>query len=359
MFNLKYMKTKKIILVVLIFISMILLTGQGCARQKTVKGPSDGGLWVSYDKGETWQQKVAMPTLAGVKQLNETNLNFLVFDPQDPETLYWGATETGLYVSYDGANSWQEVTKLPKAYINDLVVDPKAKNIIYAAINNRIFKSTDCCRSWQNVYIDIPGVPINTLAVDLIDSKRILAGLADGRLIKSEDGGINWAVAYDFKTNIKDIFFNPKEPKIVYLATHTAGIFRSTDAGATWNKIEELDKKPGANVFYYAFFDQTRKDALFILTDAGFLRSNEGATNWQDYKLLTQPGRVKIWSFTANPRSPNEIYYATETTFYKSTNSGQTWITKNLPTSRTPIYLTTNPANPNILYLGTFKPPSK
>ncbi|MFN3301408.1 MAG: YCF48-related protein [Patescibacteria group bacterium] len=354
------MKTKKIILIGLMILSAILLTGQGCAKQKkVVKGLSDGGLWVSYDKGETWQQKVAMPTLAGLKQLNELNLNFLIFDPQDSQTLYWGAAESGLYVSYDGANSWQEVSKLPKTYINDLVVDPKAKNIIYVAINNRIYKSTDCSRNWTNIYIDIPGVAVNALAVDPLNSKRIIAGLADGRLIESEDGGINWRISSDLKTNIKDIFFNPKEPNIVYLATQTSGLYRSTDSGKNWNKIEELDKIPGASVFYYAFFDETRKDALFILTDAGFLRSDEGATNWQTYRLLTQPGRVKIWSFTANPKNPNEIYYATETTFYKSTNGGQTWITKNLPTSRKPIYLTTNPDNPNILYLGTYQPPSK
>lgn len=342
---------------------MFLLTGQGCVKvkKKEVSGPLDGGLWVSFDKGETWQKKSLMPTVSGVKDLADLNVEFLVFDPQDSNTIYWSAGESGLFVSYDMAESWQEIKGLPKGRYTDLVVDPNAKNIVYVALDNRIFKSSDCCRSWQNIYIDIPGVPINAIAVDPLNSKRILAGLADGRLIKSEDGGTNWALYHDFKTNIKDIFFNFQVPKIVYLATQNAGIFKSIDSGESWHKIEELDsnKFPGVNVFYYGFFDLTKKDALFILTDAGFLRSDEGTKNWRDYKLLTQPGRVKINSFTANPRNPDEIYYATDTTFYKSINGGISWITKNLPTRRKVIYLTTNPSNPNILYLGTFKPPSK
>jgi len=352
---------KKHFLIILILLSFILLTGQGCVKVKKGEegGINDGGIWISYDKGETWVQKVSMPTLKGVIALNDFDVNLFVFDPSDPQTIYWGAGENGLFVSYDNAETWQEVKKLPKAYINDLVVDPKFKNVIYVAIGNRIFKTTDCCRNWENIYLDIPGVNINALAVDPLNSKRILAGLADGRLIKSEDGGINWAVFHEFKTNIKDIFFNPREPKIVYLATHTAGIYRSTDSGNNWQKIDELDKIPGANVFYYAIFDQTKRDALFILTDAGFLRSDEGAKNWQTYKLLVEPSRAKIYSFTVNPRNPNEIYYATETTFYKSTNAGLTWTTKNLPFRRKPVYLTINPENPNILYFGTFKPVKK
>jgi len=356
------MRTKKVLLIGLIFVSMILLTGQGCMKvEKKGTGPIDGGIWISYDKGENWQMKALMPTIAGVKNLGDLNVELLVFDPHDANTIYWGAGDAGLFVSYDGAESWQEVKGLPQPRVTDLIVDPVARNVIYVALNNLIFKSTDCCRSWQNIYIDIPGVPVNAIAIDPLNSKRILAGLADGRLIKSEDGGVNWVLFNDFKTNIKDIFFNQQSPKIVYLATQTAGIFRSTDSGNTWNKIEDLDENKfrGVNVFYYGFFDLTKKDALFILTDAGFLRSDEGVKNWQDYKLLTQPGRVKINSFTANPKNPNEIYYATDTTFYKSLNGGITWITKSLPTTRKPIYLTTNPNNPNILYLGTYKPPAK
>lgn len=341
----------------LIFISTALLTGQGCVSTKKQgsSGPPDAAIWISTDKGETWEQSALMPTLQGVKNLGDLSVNLLLFDPQDPETLYWGAGDAGLFVSYDGGRSWQEVKKLIKTQINDVAVDAKNHNVIYVSIGNRIFKTTDCCRNWKNIYLDVPGVAINALAIDPTNSARILAGLADGRLIKSEDGGLNWSLFYNFKTNIRDIMYNLKEPRIIYVGMQTEGIFRSADGGATWAKNEALEKINGGKIFYYGFFDETQKDGLYILTDAGFLRSNEGATNWQEYKLLTPPGRVKVLAFTVNPKNPNEVYYATDTTFYKSNSAGVTWITKNLPTTSRPTYLTTHPQNPKILYLGTMK----
>lgn len=353
---------KKISLVVLFFASMLLLTGQGCisVQNKAAVGPADGGLWISSDKAETWHQATLLPTVSGVQNIGDLNVNLLIFDPQDPNIIYWG-TQNSLFISYDNAQSWQEIKGLPQMPVIDLVIDPKAHNIVYASTGNMIFKSTDCCHGWKDVYLDIPGQAINSIAIDLNNSNRILAGLADGRLVKTEDGGLNWNLLNDFHTRIKKIFFNPKNPRIVYLATSNSGIFRSNDAGATWNKLDELSKINGANNFYYAFFDQTQNDALFVLTDAGFLRSGEGVANWQTYKLLTEPGQVKIQSFTANPKNPNEIYYVTNTTFYKSLNGGVTWITKNLPfsTARLPVYMTTGPQNTNFIYLGTFKQPTK
>lgn len=353
---------KKLSLVLIIFASFLLLSGQGCfntSKKKAPVGPPDAAVWISTDKGETWQQSALMPTLQGVKNLGDLSVNFLIFDPQDSSTLYWGAGDAGLYISYDGGRSWQEAKNIIKARINDLAVDPKAKNIIYASISNRIFKTTDCCRDWKDIYIDVPGVAINALAIDPVNSLKILAGLADGRLIKSEDGGLNWSLFYNFKTNIKDIFYNLNDPRTIYVAMYTEGIFKSTNNGINWNKNEALDKISGGKIFYYGFFDETKKDALYILTDAGFLHSDEGTNSWQEYKLLTPPGRVKILSFAVNPKNHNEVYYTTDTTFYKSNNGGNTWITKNLPTSSRPIYLTTHPQNPNILYLGTYKPSAK
>lgn len=349
---------KKFTFVLLIVLSFLLLTGQGCIgvrKKEPVVGPPDAAVWVSRDRAGTWQQFALMPTIQGVKNLGDLSLNLLVFDPQDPEIIYWGAGDFGLLVSYDAGRSWQETKGLLRARVNDLVVDPSARNIVYASIGNRIFKTTDCCYSWQDIYIDASGSIINALALDPANPFRILAGLADGRLIRSEDAGLNWSVFHDFKTSIKQILYNPREPRIIYVGTNSEGIFRSGDAGSSWEKNQALEKISGAKRFHYGFFDETQRDALYVLTDAGFLRSNEEINEWQEYKLLTPPGRVRITAFTANPINPNQVYYATESTFYKSENGGQTWITQEMPTTSRPVYLTTYPANPNILYMGAAK----
>jgi photosystem II stability/assembly factor-like uncharacterized protein len=353
---------KKLPLFLIVIFSFLLLTGQGCISVKnstTTTGTSNAGIWVSSDKAETWLQKDLMPTVNGLSKLGTNNVDFIVFDPQDYEAVYWGAGEAGLYLSHDGMKSWQENRRLPKAKINDLAVDPRAQNIIYLSIGNRMYKTTDCCSDWRDIYIDLPGVAINSLAVDPSNSSRILAGLADGRLLETRDAGTNWSALNDFKTTIKEILFNPRKPQIVYVGTNSEGLYKSVNGGASWTKDENLAKINGAKNYKYGFFDLTREDGLYLLTDAGFLRSEENTIGWKEYKLLTPPGKVKVLAFAANPFDPNEIYYATDTTFYKSSNAGQTWVTKDLPTDSLPVYLTVHPANQNMVIMGMQQPPKK
>lgn len=349
---------KKYFFIFIIFASVLLLSGQGCisVNKKPAAGPLNAGIWVSNDKAETWEQRDLFPTINGVAKLGSFNVDFIIFDPQDSETVYWGAGDAGLLISYDGMKSWQEARRLPKTKINDLAIDAKAQNIIYLSIANRIYKTTDCCHDWREIYIEAPGVVINSLSIDPSNSSRILAGLADGRLLETKDAGTNWSALYNFKTNIRDILFNSRRPQIVYVETSTGGLYKSVDGGQDWNKDENLAKIKGGNNIKYGFFDQTREDGLYLLTDAGFLRSNENTSDWAEYKLLTQPGKVKILAFTANPYDPNEIYYASENTFYKSINNGQTWITKSLPMTAQPFYLTVHPTNQNVVIMGAQQP---
>ena len=59
--------------------------------------------------------------------------------------------------------------------------------------------------------------------------------------------------------------------------------------------------------------------------------------------------------YPLNPQNGNEIYYGTATTFYKTDNGGQDWTTKKLPTSRASSVLAVDPANSNVVYMGTQK----
>ncbi len=87
----------------------------------------------------------------------------------------------------------------------------------------------------------------------------------------------------------------------------------------------------------------------------GLLRTRDGGKNWQAINLLTPPGSVDIFSLAINPQNGNEIYYGTSSTFYKTVNGGEKWITKRLPTTRATSFLLVDFKNPNVIYLGTKK----
>lgn len=346
---------KKNYLIIFLF-SMLVLTGVNCIRLGTPTA-ADGGVFKSADKGETWQQKVKVATTEA-KQVTIGNVNvvLMVMDPQDANTIYLGTAENGLYLTYDGAQSWQK-TVFDRGRIGAIAIDPKNKCNIYVALSNKIFKSSDCIRTWQEIYVETrPGQIVTSIVVDFYDPKIIYAGLSAGDLLKSIDSGASWSVIKRFENEVAKILLAPYDSRIIYVATRGAGIWKSTDAGASWISFgDQLREFAGAFEFKDLVLDQSQKDTLILASKYGLLRTRDGGTSWQPINLLTPPGSVDILSLAVNPQNGNEIYYGTISTLYKSINGGERWITRKLPTSRAATYLLVDFENPNIVYLGTTK----
>ncbi len=351
--NLSMKKTNIIFTITLI---LILGITAGCIKIRV--GTPDGGVFKSVDGTASWQQKAALLSLNREQNtLTRSDVTALVFDPQDSGTLYLGTKEDGIFVTFDAAESWQKITRLPGGKINSIDIHPRAKHIVYVAIGNRIFKSLDCCRTWQNVYLEAaPQVEITVLTIDPTNGARVYAGLSDGRIIMSEDNGSSWLTIVNLRGRIKQILINPKNSNILYATTHGRGLWRSNNQGTDWQSLDEnLKDFPGGPEVGKLIFNPLRSDGLISASDYGLLRTDDGGQTWVDYKLLVPRGRVKIYSFTVNPKNPDILYYVTTTTLYKSDDGGRTWTTKSMPAKRAPVELLIDFANPNILYLGVAK----
>jgi hypothetical protein len=53
-----------------------------------------------------------------------------------------------------------------------------------------------------------------------------------------------------------------------------------------------------------------------------------------------------------SPKNVEEIYYATNTTFYRTSDGGKNWTTRKLPTSRAGWRLIVDPEDTNVIYMG-------
>ena len=342
-------ENKFLLLAIFVF---LLLLGAGCGRAPLL--PSDGGVFKSTDHALTWQQKIDLLSAGQSKNIGGVSVLNLVFDPQDSRTIYLNARGGGLFVSYNGANSWQEIDTLPKGNLNVIAPDPKEKNIIYLGIGGKIFKTTTCCRDWQNIYLEaLASTEITALAIDPVDHNKILAGLSDGRLIKSIDAGVNWATFYNFKAKIRQILINPNNTNTIYVNTLGQGVWRSADAGNNWQSLDgALKNYQGGREASLILFDLTKNDSLIMATNYGLLRSDDAGQDWSAYKLLSPAGRVKITAFGFNPQNPNEIYYTSESALYRSFDGGNRWQTKPLPSKKIPVVLLVDPMTPAVIYLG-------
>lgn len=347
---------KKIILPAILVFSLIL---SGCSinigsNKTTTK--ADGGVFKSITKGSNWIQKPAIPSNTGKPgSIADRGSTTMVIDPSDNKAIYFGSTEGGMYYSYDAAENWFPVKAIGDALIKGIAIDPSNKCILYAATANRLLKTVDCSRTWQQTYFDNDlTVGVTTVAVDSYDSKIVYIGTSRGEIIQSTDSGKSWRVLNRFDNDLRKIQLGPTDSRLIFVATESKGLFRSVDRGVTWESLQDKLKDFKDNRrFRDLFLSSTQPGFMILATKYGLLKSINNGDDWVALELITPESEATINSVITNPTNPQEMYYVTNTTFYGSVDGGIKWASKKLPTSRGGNILLSDPKEPTVLYLST------
>ncbi|MBI4133461.1 hypothetical protein HY478_02500 [Candidatus Uhrbacteria bacterium] len=345
----------KVTLKLIALVLFITLTGVGCISFSGKSRQADGGVFKTVDQGEHWVVKKVFLTAEGIKSISGENIVALTVDPQDHLALYAGTTDSGLFYTYDGGDSWFQARQLSGGRVNAVSVDAKNKCTIYVASGQRIWKSVDCSRSFTPIYFEArSNVTMTQITADWFNTRVLYAGTSEGDVLKSADGGANWASVHRLEDRVVSIYIDPFDSRIVYIGLKDDGLWKTTDAGGTWVELSDALKDFGRGRGLVSIVgDAVTRDLLMIANKYGILRSTDGGVSWQALNLPTPPESVTIHSLAVNPRNGNEIYYGTASTFYRSTNGGANWTTKKLPTSRAATMLLVDFQDSNVLYLGT------
>jgi photosystem II stability/assembly factor-like uncharacterized protein len=318
-------------------------------------GINDGGLFKTADKGTTWAQRAAIPTASGKPAgFAAVNIASLAIDPNDSKALYFGSAGSGLLYSYDGAATWQIAKGLENSTVRAIAVAPGEKCSIYAAVGNKLLRSIDCNRSFTQVYFDTDmAVTIEAVVLDPANPAVIYIGLSRGDLIKSSDKGENWQTIQRLKDKILKIVIDPQNGKNIYIVTAKKGVYHSTDSGATVKDINKAIKE-----FKFSLeikdlvFVKNEPGVIFLATSYGILKTADNGEKWEKIELITPEKKGVINALAVNPKNSQEIYYVTNTTFYRTVDGGTNWKPVKLPTTRAGWKLLIDPDQPNTIYLG-------
>ena len=281
--------------------------------------------------------------------------------PGDPSTYYFGATGGGVWKSTDGANTWSPIFDHDGSpSIGSIAVAVSDPNVIYVgtgeaclrgniAQGDGVWKSMDAGKSWKNVGLKdtraIGKVIVNPRNSDIVFVAALghpYGANAERGVFRSLDGGKSWEkVLYkDENTGAVDVAFDPQNSNILFATlweTRRApwtlssggpgsGLYRSTDAGATWKKLEEhgLPKPPYGRVGVAVAANSERVYALIEAKEGGLYRSDDGGDSWElvngSHGLLQRP-----WYYMhviADPQDANTVYVA-DVEFFKSTDGGR------------------------------------
>ena len=198
------------------------------------------GVFYSHDGGRLWDER-----MAGMKEVHIVVT--IALDPENPHILYAGTTG-GAYRSEDGAKTWTKINDglIPAEIldaslalgVNMIVVDPRATSTVYAATTKGLFKSNTRGAQWTRIGQSLGDQYVSSLVVDPSRSGVLYAGGRAG-VFKSQDGGASWSAANaGLETlNIRTIAMSPQDPNLLYAGTNGSGLYRTTDAAATWIRV--------------------------------------------------------------------------------------------------------------------------
>ncbi len=232
----------------------------------SIWGPNpERGVFRTEDGGKTWEHVLKVADGVGIADLvvDPTNPDKLLaamweFD-RDPWYFNSGGPQSGLYMTYDGGDTWVQRTAedgLPKGDLGriGLAIAPSEPNIIYALIEakvNGLYKSTDGGKKWNLVSEkNIGNRPFYyaELYVDPVNENRIYNLYTYVSL--SEDGGKTFKVILDYGTNVHPdhhaFWVHPNDPNYL-IEGNDGGLNISRDRGKTWRFVTNI---PAAQFYH-------------------------------------------------------------------------------------------------------------
>jgi photosystem II stability/assembly factor-like uncharacterized protein len=250
----------------------------------------------------------------------------IALDPTSPAILIAGGPGRRLVRSTNAGRTWTPTAAgISAKRVNALAI---SGSMAYAGTPIGVFSSADGGRSWRG-----PGVPgnnqIETLTIAPDDPAVVYAGSAGTTargLYRSADGGLNWRRLTDALED-RDVFavaVDPTDSATVYIGNGGSGVFKTTDAGTTWQP---------ANV------------GLPRLRMKATTRSGDVT-----YVMMTPP----ITALAVDPTHPSRLYAATMGSgVFTSTNGGASWRALNTGLAVRDVRALAVDATGRMIYAGT------
>jgi photosystem II stability/assembly factor-like uncharacterized protein len=177
--------------------------------------------------------------------------NSIAFHPTDPNTIYIAAAQGGVWKTVDGGVTWVSLTdNLATLACGDIAVDQSNPNVLYlgtgelnysldSQYGNGIFKSTDAGTTWVQIAApSLVGTRCSQISIDPTNSNIVYMSGSFG-VMKSTDAGLSW-VNTSSGTNANCVFIEPTNTQVLYATTggySSGSVKKSTDGGTTWNTL--------------------------------------------------------------------------------------------------------------------------
>ena len=203
---------------------------------------------------------------------------------------------------------------------------------LYSATGDGIARLDEEGGAWT-VALSLPGSGAQCLAVDPADQETLYAGLREGGIRRSVDGGRSWVDCGLPEPAVFSLAVSSADGA-VYAGTEPSRLFRSADRGDSWTELDALLELPSQPRWSFPLRPWTSHvrwiapsphDAGLLLVGielGGLMRSTDGGVSWQDHRPGAQPD---VHSLAWHPHVQGRAYEAGGGGSAFSTDAGETW----------------------------------
>ncbi|HET9769039.1 MAG TPA: hypothetical protein VFS60_19495 [Thermoanaerobaculia bacterium] len=304
------------------------------------------GLFRSNDGGSTWVS-VSSSLPSGKRAIA------LAIPPTTPGAVYVAPLGSGIFASVDGGEHWSALDD-EVAHASALAFDPTTSDTLYAvgaaadvpaAISTGVFRTDDGGDSWDLRSKGIDAYELEAVVVDpKVPSTLYVRSLNQG-ILKSTDAGHSWQPINDglgepaTGFGVLMLAIDPVDPRVLYASVYGKGYFKTVDAGLHWAPIPT---PTGASLFGLSVLHVDPQDPRILITATGegVFRSVDAGSTWVrasgEMGLLGQSGELFQFDLVREPSATNVVYAAAaqeivgsppraEGALFKSVDRGATW----------------------------------
>jgi len=279
--------------------------------------------------------------------------------------------------------------------ISDFAFYPGGDNkFLVGVASGNLFRTENGGITWDPVFENEGSYAIGVVELDPNDTKTIWVGTGENNaqrsvaygdgVYKSTDGGKSWTnVGLKDSGHISQIWINPDDSNEVLVAAQgplwneggDRGLHRTTDGGATWDRILNIDAHTGVNEFVVdprnpdvitASSYQRRRHVWVLINGgpgSGIHKSTDRGKTWTEISAGLPQDHMGRIGLAGAPSNPDMIYAIIEANddergVYRSTDFGSNWEKRSDYMTTSPQYyneIVVDPKNENRLYsLNTF-----
>ncbi|MGD8307451.1 MAG: glycosyl hydrolase [Ignavibacteria bacterium] len=342
-----------------------------------------GSLWKTTNSGITFS-----PVFDGNKSYA---IGSVEIDPTNPNIIWVGTGENnnqnnviygdGIYKSEDGGKSWKNIGLEQSEHVSGIAIDPNNPNVVYASAmgslrnaggDRGIFKTTDGGKTWKNVlniseYTGCFEVHMDPRYSNILYAsahqrmRKLYTGVYGGPesgIYRTTDAGNTWE---KMERGLPGgdmgrigMSISPVNPDVIYATIEATsdekGIYRSSDRGVSWSKQSGyISSYP----FYFQKLYCDTKDVNRVYSDDIFIQvTNDGGKTWSN--LGDDKKHVDNHAIWIDPDNNEHLIAGCDGGVYETYDQGKNWDFKaNIPI--TEIYkITTDNSLPFYnVYIGT------